>query len=534
MRAVLYARVSSKVQADEGYSLEDQLRTLRKWAADNGHEVVEEVTDAQSGASLVCPGLARVEELVKVGGVDMVVTQYQDRIARDPAIADFLEIRYEQHGTKLRALNEPEDDSPTGALTKGILRQLAKFDRAMIIERTRNGRFARARKGEVIGSGSPPYGFVYNHDRTNFVPNPETMPIVRRIFELAAAGETLHSITLRFKDEGIPTPGGGTRWHVPSIRRMILNDVYAGIWWYGQNRVKLTPDGDNKRTWEKIDRDEWVAIPVPDSGIPHDLIHAARARVQNPIRARRERVNDKPTKFYELRGMVRCACCGLRVSFYSTGSGHRYYRCQNLRKYRKAEFPDGASGTADKLEREVMRRVDSLLSSPDLMRQQLDTAIEDASNPDQDALGWLRVMQECDRKRAAYQDQQAMGLMTLDELAAKLAEINETRTTAQTHHDRLQRGINRADELRATRNELLAAYKDGLLYDGLLYFDPEIRRELYTAMKLEATVNKAGDVRINCDLNQQVIKMSRAVEEWSRGQYPSSWNSDKVMAEVVS
>ena len=43
MRALLYARVSSQEQANWGYSLQDQLRTLRAYADKHGHEVVEEV-----------------------------------------------------------------------------------------------------------------------------------------------------------------------------------------------------------------------------------------------------------------------------------------------------------------------------------------------------------------------------------------------------------------------------------------------------------------------------------------------------------
>lgn len=325
MKAILYARVSSKEQAEEGYSLQDQLRTLRAWATNRGYEVVEEVEDrGQSGASLERPGLGRVRDLVAAGGIDLVIAQDRDRIARDPIITGWLQIQFEQHGTRLRALNDPDGDDATTKLTTGILDQIAQFERAMTTQRTRRGRFQRAREGKVIGSGSPPYGFKYNEDRTTFVPDPDTMPTVKRLFELVAAGNTLHSVSKRFRDEGLPTPGGGKEWYVPSLRRMIFNDAYKGIWWYGQNRVKLTPMGEKRRKWEKIDRDEWVGIPVADSGIPHEVIDAARDAVNRAYRPRKQ-----SRHFYELRGMLRCSCCGLVMSGYSTGSGFRYYRCQS-------------------------------------------------------------------------------------------------------------------------------------------------------------------------------------------------------------
>jgi site-specific DNA recombinase len=140
MKAVLYARVSSKEQAEDGYSLQDQLRALRRWATSNGYQIAEEIEDrGYSGASLERPGLSRVRDLVAAGGVSVVVAQDRDRIARDPIITGWLQIQFEQHGTALRALNDPEDDSLTSRLTTGILDQIAQFERAMTTQRTRRG-----------------------------------------------------------------------------------------------------------------------------------------------------------------------------------------------------------------------------------------------------------------------------------------------------------------------------------------------------------------------------------------------------------
>jgi site-specific DNA recombinase len=51
-RAVLYARVSKDEQARSGYSLAQQLEALRAYAAREGYEVLEEVSDpGQSGAA---------------------------------------------------------------------------------------------------------------------------------------------------------------------------------------------------------------------------------------------------------------------------------------------------------------------------------------------------------------------------------------------------------------------------------------------------------------------------------------------------
>ena len=132
-RAILYSRVSTDEQARSGYSLAQHLEALREYAAREGYEVLEEVQDSgQSGASLERPGMDRIRDLVAAGGVSVVLAQDRDRFAREPAYHYLLRREFEEHGAKIRALNDRGDGSPEGELTDGILDQIAKFDRAKI------------------------------------------------------------------------------------------------------------------------------------------------------------------------------------------------------------------------------------------------------------------------------------------------------------------------------------------------------------------------------------------------------------------
>ena len=132
-------------QARSGYSLAQQLEACRAWCATEGYEILEEVTDAgQSGASLERPGMDRVRDIVARVGSDeavelVVLAQDRDRFAREPAYHYLLRREFEEHGCKLKALNDRGDESPEGELTDGILDQLAKYERAKITERTRRG-----------------------------------------------------------------------------------------------------------------------------------------------------------------------------------------------------------------------------------------------------------------------------------------------------------------------------------------------------------------------------------------------------------
>jgi site-specific DNA recombinase len=306
MKAILYARVSTDEQARSGFSLAQQLEALREYAAREGYEVLEEVSDpGQSGASLERPGMDRVRDLVAAGGVSVVLAQDRDRFAREPAYHYLLRREFEEHGTKIRALNDRGDDSPEGQLTDGILDQLAKYERAKTAERTRRGKLRRAREGKLVVSPLPDYGFRFNAARDNYVVVKEGMHVVERIFRMIGVeGASIHAVKRAFEEEGLMTPGGGRYWNEPFIKSRVLDDVYRphtfeeirelvlpevaarldpdkhyGVWWYNrrrQRRVQISEarqDGRRYRqrtiTTEKP-RAEWIAVPVPDSGIKRE------------------------------------------------------------------------------------------------------------------------------------------------------------------------------------------------------------------------------------------------------------------------
>jgi site-specific DNA recombinase len=225
-RAILYARVSTDEQARSGYSLAQQLEALREYATRAGYEVLEEVSDpGQSGATLERPGMDHVRDLVAAGGVSVVLAQDRDRLAREPAYHYLLRREFEEHGTKIRALNDRGDDSPEGELTDGILDQLAKFERAKTAERTRRGMLRKAREGRVC-STKPKYGFRFNEVRDSFVIYEPEMKVVEKIFRLAAEGLGFHALQNRLLSEGVPTAEGKRVWALRTLKKVLNSDEY--------------------------------------------------------------------------------------------------------------------------------------------------------------------------------------------------------------------------------------------------------------------------------------------------------------------
>jgi site-specific DNA recombinase len=537
-RAVLYARVSTDEQARTGYSLAQQIEALRDYAARDGYEILEEVQDpGQSGASLERPGMDRVRDLVAVGGVSVVLAQDRDRIARKPAYNYLLEEEFAEHGCELTALNDYGDHSPEGALMRGIQDQLAEYERAKMAERTRRGKMRRAREGKVIPSRMPDYGFRYNAARDNYEVDEDVMPIVRRIFRMMAVeGIHINTIKKTFDREGLTPPNRGRFWDRGFIRECIKDDVYKpytyeeirelvapevaarldpakryGIWWFNQRRVtrkqvsETSPDGRRYRRQSKYTfkpKAEWVAVPVPDAGIPRVWVEAAREAIKNnkvPSSAGR--------RFWELSGGIfRCGCCGRMMLTDSTlspraKSRHFYYRCPTRMQNGKHACPQRKHYRADQVEPEVWELVSGLLKDPERIRAGLDAMIERErkglrGNPDREAAALLSSLAEADRMRGAYQDQQAAGLMTLDELGEKLVRLEEVRHAALRELEVVRSRKERVEALERDRDALLASYA-GMVPEALDSLDPEERHRIYKMLRLKVATQPDGGVEVN-------------------------------------
>ncbi len=173
----------------------------------------------------------RVRDLVVACGVSVVLAQDRDRFSREPAYTYLLKREFEGHGCKMRALNDRGDDSPEGELMDGVFDQFAKFERAKTAERTRKGKLQKARKGKLVRSSRPHYGFEYDETGERYVVNEEEMAVVRRIFRLVSSGSSLYGVKRSLELDDVPPPGNGDKvrghyWHITFLRRVVDDDVY--------------------------------------------------------------------------------------------------------------------------------------------------------------------------------------------------------------------------------------------------------------------------------------------------------------------
>ena len=128
-----YIRVSSKGQARDGNSLEDQEEKVR--AA--GATVI--VKDVYTGTTINRPALDELVKEIQPG--DTLIVTKLDRIARSVQQGIELIDGMVEKGIKVHVLNlGMMDNTPTGKLIRNVMLCFAEFERDMIMQRTREGK----------------------------------------------------------------------------------------------------------------------------------------------------------------------------------------------------------------------------------------------------------------------------------------------------------------------------------------------------------------------------------------------------------
>ena len=231
-----YTRVSTREQA-EGSGLGTQRQKIRQWARLHDVDSVELYEDAgASGGTTDREALQELLEDVESGDVDTVVVYKADRLSRSLRdLLTLLDNRLEPNGVRFVSVTEQFDTSTaSGRLFLQMLGSFSEFERNVITERTTEGRRRKAEDGGHA-CGSVPYGYRKT-DGGSLEPDPDTAPVVRRIYRLRSEGESLRAIAEELNGAGVSTKRGGD-WHASTVRYILQNPKYDG-------RMRHTFDGD--------------------------------------------------------------------------------------------------------------------------------------------------------------------------------------------------------------------------------------------------------------------------------------------------
>ena len=312
-KALLYIRVSTSRQDQEGHSVPMQRDRLISFCKAKGWAVVGVYVDpGYSGASLDRPGMDALIEAVNEKKGDVVVVYKLDRLSRSQRdVLTLLEDVFEPKNVAFVSMQESFDTSTTfGKAVLGILSVFGAMERSTIAERTLMGRVGRAEEGLFHGGGTDPIGYDYIDGE--LVANEAEAEQVRMVYGLFAEGHSVTEITRRMA--GFTTKHGD--WsHTSTVGNVLDNPLYAGT---------IHFDG-------VLSKGRHTPIVAPE--------------VDKVVKQRRDRLRIAEVSVdssHLLTGIIYCASCGARYFPHRRPNGKVVYSCHSRAKKNKKMVKDPA------------------------------------------------------------------------------------------------------------------------------------------------------------------------------------------------
>jgi DNA invertase Pin-like site-specific DNA recombinase len=354
--------------------------------------------EALSGAGSDRPGLTA---LLKAASrperpFDILLIDDTSRLSRNLADAvrmvetlRFQGLRVVSVSQGIDSQNEQSDVLMTvhGLVDSLYIKELAK--------KTHRGLEGRALQGLSTGGRCYGYDNIREGESVRLQINASEAAIVRKIFQMAADGGSLKTITKCLNRDHVPPPRKRTgksdgTWCPSAIREMLRRDLYIGrvIW----NRSKFVKQpGTNKRLRRERPESEWRILERPELRIISSELWDG---VQRHIASMAERFNygNHPglmrrvdTSPNLLSGFLKCGVCSANliiVSGRGKNGNHRYGCPQN---FNRGACSNGVKERADYLQERLLSELEKTVLRPEA----IEAALQEFENQLQAALAAL-------------------------------------------------------------------------------------------------------------------------------------------------
>lgn len=324
----------------ESNSISNQRKMLDSYIA--AHEelskypIKEYVDDGVSGVNFHRHGVQNLLAEVRGNNIYCIVVKDLSRFGRNYIeVGDYIEQIFPFVGVRFISVADSFDSFRDSAGIdigfKNLIHDLYSRDLSAKVKASIK---IRQKKGAYNGGGIP-FGYKLGGGKDEpFVPDPEAAEIVKRIFLLAADGNTTSMIAGRLNREAVPTPGaykkshGGISycfkneklnlWSAAQVNLILRNEVYRGT--YIAHKLSTVRPG----VVQKNETPDYVMLENHHERLVEEELFQ---KAQNVLRLR-GKIGKKTEYESALKGKVKCGCCGYSMSIRHDAK-NPYYRCWN-------------------------------------------------------------------------------------------------------------------------------------------------------------------------------------------------------------
>lgn len=201
MRIVGYVRVSTEMQADEGYSLIAQKQDIERYCQLYNLELLDIITDnGLSACNLERPGIQRALKMLSIGLAEGLVVAKLDRLTRSVRDLSYLLEKYFTKYALMSVADKIDTTSASGRLVLNIIMSVAQWEREAISERVKKAMDVKRCRGERIGS--IPYGKMLSADKIHLEDNPDEGIVISAAKDMKEGQMTYREICKRLNVSG--------------------------------------------------------------------------------------------------------------------------------------------------------------------------------------------------------------------------------------------------------------------------------------------------------------------------------------------
>ena len=418
MNVALYVRVSTDSQAEEGYSIDEQISRLTKYAEAHDWTVIKTYTDAgYSGGNINRPALQ--EMIREIRSIDCVLVYKLDRLSRSQKDTLYLiEDVFAKNNTAFVSMSENFDTgTPFGKVMIGILAVFAQLEKENIKMRMSMGKEGRAKEGLWKGGGASPIGYDYVDG--HLVVNEFESFIVKEAHRLYRLGKSIKQIEKEFEQKGYASKYG--KITARRLNDILSNDLYIG---------KIKNNGH-------VYQGEHEPLIDEKTFNENQKIHMLKYRSRSTGTASL------------LGGLLWCKQCGARYALSNMSGGkYKYYCCHSRRKLNRSMVRDPSC----KNKNYRMEDLDSMILGEiakvgSKSKKEREKEYKDNTKP------LRREIEKIDRQRMRLLDLYSTGMYSLDELQSKLTPLDDRKKA-------LQQQINQPVLSKDDANRAFISFKD--------------------------------------------------------------------------
>jgi site-specific DNA recombinase len=303
-RAVIYARVSSKEQEKEGFSIPAQLKLLKEYAAAHGFTVVQDYVDVETAKQTGRAAFGEMVAYLKAHpAVRAMLVEKTDRLYRnlkDWVTVDELEV--EIHFPKEGVVLSRESRS-SEKFMHGIKVLMAKNYIDNLSEEARKGMQEKAEQG--IWPTKTPLGYrnITGPDGKKIIAaDPAVAPIIAKLFEWYSTGQySLQQAARKARDAGLVYRKSGAKVPVSTVHSILRTRLYSG--WF-----------------------EWNGKVIHGRHEPLVSVELWE-RVQGVMDGRFAKKHRRMTHDFAFAGLISCSRCGCSVVGEIKKQRYVYYHC---------------------------------------------------------------------------------------------------------------------------------------------------------------------------------------------------------------